>query len=71
MTIKNLQQPIAVNKCRRTGTEIGLIPELCYMTGLTPKMRANFNLMKDINKELQKSGAERLTDGRKLIESMF
>ncbi|XP_029294816.1 piwi-like protein 1 [Cottoperca gobio] len=26
-----------------------LIPELCYLTGLTDKMRADFNIMKDLN----------------------
>jgi len=38
-----------VVKSLRSGQEICLIPELCYMTGLTDAMRANFNLMKDIN----------------------
>lgn len=46
--IKDLNQPLLINKDRRTGNEVALIPELCQLTGLTDAMRANFNLMKDL-----------------------
>ena len=47
-TIKDQNQPLLINKDRRTGNEVALIPELCQLTGLTDAMRANFNLMKDL-----------------------
>jgi aubergine-like protein len=37
-------QPLLVHKDRK-GDIIHLIPELCYLTGLTDEMRANFQLM--------------------------
>jgi hypothetical protein len=37
-----------INKDRRTGNEVALIPELCQLTGLTDAMRADFRLMKDL-----------------------
>ena len=40
------------------------------MTGLTDSMRANFNLMKEINNVTMKSGAERLNEGKKIIKEM-
>jgi len=43
-----MNQPLLINKDRRTGNEVSLIPELCQLTGLTDAMRANFNLMKDL-----------------------
>lgn len=46
--IKDMNQPLLINKDRRTGNEVALIPELCQLTGLTDSMRANFNLMKDL-----------------------
>lgn len=46
--IKNLNQPLMINKDRGTWNEIALIPELCQLTRLADTMRANFNLMKDL-----------------------
>ena len=54
----------------RTGQEIALIPELCFMTGLTPDMRANFNTMKDINNVLQKGAKDRCRDIKEFQNSM-
>lgn len=62
VTIKEDNQPLAIVKSQRTGQEIALIPELCFMTGLTDNMRANFNLMKSINQVLQRGAADRLKD---------
>jgi len=47
-TIKDPNQPLLINKDRKTGNEVALIPELCQLTGLTDQMRANFGLMKDL-----------------------
>jgi aubergine-like protein len=46
--IKDPNQPLLINKDRKTGNEIALIPELCQLTGLTDAMRADFRLMKDL-----------------------
>ena len=46
--IHDSNQPLLINKDRRTGVEIALIPELCQLTGLTDAMRADFRLMKDL-----------------------
>ena len=43
--IKDKNQPLLINKDRRTGNEVALIPELCQLTGLTDAMRADFRLM--------------------------
>ncbi|XP_042343719.1 LOW QUALITY PROTEIN: piwi-like protein 1 [Plectropomus leopardus] len=36
-----------------------LIPELCYLTGLTDRMRADFNIMKDLNEHTRLSPEQR------------
>lgn len=46
--INDSNQPLLINKDRKTGNEIALIPELCQLTGLTDVMRADFRLMKDL-----------------------
>jgi len=46
--VKDLNQPLLINKDRKTGNEVALIPELCQLTGLTDAMRADFRLMKDL-----------------------
>lgn len=46
--IKDPNQPLLINKDRKTGNEVALIPELCQLTGLTDTMRADFRLMKDL-----------------------
>lgn len=54
--IKNTKQPLLVSQPskadRRRGMvhPIVLIPELCYLTGLSDDQRADFSLMKVINK---------------------
>ncbi|XP_065548859.1 piwi-like protein 1 isoform X2 [Lathamus discolor] len=51
--ITDLNQPVLVSQCRRKGGNmmpgpVVLIPELCFLTGLTEKMRNDFNMMKDL-----------------------
>jgi aubergine-like protein len=46
--ITDPNQPLLINKDRKTGIEVALIPELCQLTGLTDSMRADFKLMKDL-----------------------
>lgn len=47
-SINDMNQPLLINKDRRTGNEVALLPELCQLTGLTDAMRADFRLMKDL-----------------------
>ena len=70
MRIRNPNQPLAISKSQRTGKEIALIPELCHMTGLTESMRANFNLMKDVNQVLQRGPQERIADIRAFAQDL-
>ncbi|XP_035226356.1 piwi-like protein Ago3 [Stegodyphus dumicola] len=51
--IKDMKQPLLVSKTKKKKENeetklICLIPELCYMTGLTDAMRNDFRVMKDI-----------------------
>lgn len=57
-------------KSRRSGQEIVLIPELCFMTGLTDQMRANFNLMKEINSVLQKPADARFKEIKSFVDDL-
>lgn len=46
--VSDPNQPLLINKDRKTGNEVALVPELCQLTGLTDTMRADFRLMKDL-----------------------
>ena len=67
LTIADLTQPLLIsrkkvksnheNKVERT---FCLIPELCYLTGLSEEMRSNFKLMKEVSAFTRLSPKERL-----------
>ena len=46
--IRDLKQPLLKNIDRRSQQEVLLVPELCYLTGLTDEMRKDFRLMADL-----------------------
>ena len=46
--VTDVNQPLIINKDRKTGNEVALIPELCQLTGLTDQMRSDFRLQKDL-----------------------
>ncbi|XP_068162691.1 piwi-like protein 1 [Antennarius striatus] len=52
--VSDLTQVLLVTRIKRrdpgsqSPTTVMLIPELCYLTGLTDKMRGDFNVMKDL-----------------------
>ena len=56
IVIKDLNQPmlLSVVKTKDSGTgertekQVHLVPEVCYMTGLTDQMRSNFRVMQDL-----------------------
>jgi len=68
--IREKNQPLVIIKSRRSGQETVLLPELCFMTGLTDQMRANFNLMKDINSVLQKPADARFKEIKSFVEDL-
>ncbi|NXX46968.1 PIWL1 protein, partial [Tricholaema leucomelas] len=51
--ITDLKQPVLVSQPKRRAISLPgpliLIPELCFLTGLTEKMRNDFNMMKDLS----------------------
>lgn len=47
-TVSDANQPLLINKDRKTGNEVALVPELCQLTGLTDQMRSDFRLQKDL-----------------------
>ncbi len=47
-----------------------LVPELCFMTGMTDKMRADFNLNKDIAATTKCPASERMKNTKSLIEDL-
>ncbi|XP_019476543.1 piwi-like protein 1 isoform X2 [Meleagris gallopavo] len=73
--ISDLNQPVLISQCRRKrgNVMVGpvvLIPELCYLTGLTEKMRNDFNMMKDLSVHTRLSPEQRQREIGKLIDYM-
>lgn len=66
MEIKDKNQPLLVcrSKTKVDGAEkevlIHLVPEVCYMTGLTDNMRANFKVMQDLAQYTRQKPDDRL-----------
>ena len=66
-SIRDLKQPLIISvpklsEQRQTGQNTGplyLVPELCYMTGLSEEQRANFKLMADLGKITRQGPEER------------
>jgi PAZ domain len=61
-----MEQPLLVNRIKpRRGDLIqedkivALVPELCYITGLTDDQRSNFTVMKDLGEHTRLSPAQR------------
>jgi len=61
---------VSLNKRKKDGSAIHLVPELCVLTGQSNEMRQNFNLQKDLNRKIKPSPQTRLDDSQKLIELM-
>ncbi|CAM5161897.1 unnamed protein product [Eretmochelys imbricata] len=71
--ITDLNQPVLVSQPkRRRGLGIPgpavLIPELCYLTGLTDKMRSDFNVMKDLAVHTRLTPEQRQREVGRLID---
>ena len=48
--IKDVYQPLLTVTDKKTKKTIKLIPELCFMTGLTEEMRSDFQFMKEVHR---------------------
>lgn len=66
-SIKDSNQPLLINKDRKTGVEIALIPELCQLTGLTDTMRADFRLMKDLAQIVHTNAEKKINECKGLF----
>lgn len=78
LQIHEREQPMLVNRqtivVGETQTQqdriILLVPELCYMTGLTDEMRADFRIMKDIAQYTRVTPNQRMNGLRKFVQSV-
>ncbi|KAM3825956.1 piwi-like protein 1 [Vipera latastei] len=72
--ITDLSQPVLISQPKRARGPSGalagpliLIPELCYLTGLTNKMRSDFNVMKDLSVHTRLAPEHRMREVGRLI----
>jgi len=67
-----IHKPTAKDKRMNRGVPdiIALIPELCYMTGLTDEMREDFNVMKDLASHTRITPGQRQVSLRKFCENV-
>lgn len=75
--IKDLRQPLLLHKIKKKEQKdagktklVCLIPELCYMTGLTDEMRNDFHVMKDIAQHTRVTPTVRLASLRTFIKNV-
>lgn len=68
--VVNKDQPLLINKDKQ-GNIIHLIPQLCYLSGLTDNMRNNFNLMKAIAESTKGSAREKVNENVKLLDTIM
>jgi len=67
--INDPNQPLLINKDRKTGNEVALIPELCQLTGLTDAMRADFRLMKDLAQIVHTNADKKVQECKNLFST--
>jgi aubergine-like protein len=65
------EQPLLIVQDRKTEQIIYLVPELCYMSGLTDNMRSNFNLMKTLADHTKGSAKDKVNENIKLINNIL
>lgn len=69
--IQDLNQPLLVNFDKKTGKTCYLIPEICFMTGMTDQMRADFKLMKEISRYTIGQASEKTRDTIKIMNDII
>ncbi|NXO01449.1 PIWL1 protein, partial [Rhinopomastus cyanomelas] len=75
LDIHDLNQPVLITQRKRrrenfTSGPIALIPELCFLTGLTEKMRSDFYTMRDLAVHTRLPPEQRQHEIGKLIDSI-
>ncbi|KAH6931918.1 hypothetical protein HPB50_001470 [Hyalomma asiaticum] len=74
--IRDLNQPLLVCRPRERDLRVGrtdnlyLIPELCFLTGLTDDIRSNFSIMKDLASEMKLDPAKRVANLQDFMRNM-
>jgi aubergine len=68
LEIKDKNQFLIKTLDKKSKRALYLIPEFCFMTGLTDKMRADFNLNKDIATTTKCPPSERMKNTQQLIQ---
>jgi aubergine len=69
--VTDLDQPLLINKPKKGKLKsIYLIPEFCLMTGLSDKMRKDFNFMRDVSKVIKPNPVTRMSSSVELATLM-
>jgi aubergine-like protein len=71
--IREKSQPMLVVQKKR-GTDVDtiyLVPELCFLSGLTEEQRANFHLMKQINEIAIGTPKSKIEESKKLLQKIL
>jgi len=68
-SVSDVNQPLLINKDRKTGNEVALIPELCQLTGLTDQMRTDFRLMKDLAQIVHTNAEKKVQECSNLFQT--
>jgi len=67
LKLKHAKSPLLVNFNRRTKQKVHLIPELCYMSGITDQMRRDRIMMKQLSNYTRTRPNERYFDSASLL----
>ncbi|XP_076054688.1 argonaute 3 [Oratosquilla oratoria] len=77
ITIQDPHQPLLLNKIKKVEIQdistpkfLCLVPELCYMTGLTDEMRSDFRVMKDLAQHTQMTPSARQASLRSFVKNV-
>jgi aubergine-like protein len=71
INIRYQDQPLLRHHDKRGSKDIYLIPELCYLTGLTDEMRSNFNFMKSLANITKPSPHKKMQESIELIKNIL
>jgi aubergine-like protein len=69
--LSDTAQPLLVHVDKKRENKIYLMPELCFLTGLTDEMRSNFGLMKSLAVITKPAADFKLKEGIDLITSLL
>ena len=69
--IQDVNQPLLVSIDKKTKKTIHLIPEFCYLTGLTDEMRGDFNFMKEVTQYTIGQAHNKMVECIGLVKNML